>query len=81
MSISFQIDEEGLDHQFEMPDVPLPDALQTDEEIRQQRSKTGQRNFEDNFVGSTAIQVRPIDPVDMLHEPAPAGSTLLDALQ
>lgn len=71
MSISFQIDEEGLDHQFEMPDVLLPDALQTDEEIRQQQSKNWPAEFQDSFAGSTAIQVRPIDPVDMLH-PEPA---------
>ena len=72
MSISFQIDEEGLNHQFDMPDVPLPDALLTDEEIRQQQSKNWSEEFQDSFLGSTAIQVKPIDPVDMLHpEPAP----------
>ncbi len=72
MSISFQVDEAGLNHQFDMPDVPLPDTLPTDEEIRQQQAKSWPAEFQDNFSGSSAIQVKPIDPVDMLHpEPAP----------
>lgn len=72
MSISFQVDEAGLNHQFDMPDVPLPDTLSTDEEIRQQQAKSWPAEFQDSFSGSSAIQVKPIDPVDMLHpEPAP----------
>ena len=72
MSISFQVDEEGLTHQFDMPDVPSPDALPTDEEIRQQQAKSWPEEFQDSFLGSSAIQVKPIDPVDMLNpEPAP----------
>lgn len=72
MSISFQVDEEGLTHQFDMPDVPSPDALPTDEEIRQQQAKSWPEEFQDSVLGSSAIQVKPIDPVDMLNpEPAP----------
>ncbi|MCH1598705.1 MAG: acyl-CoA thioesterase II [Pseudomonadales bacterium] len=72
MSISFQVDEEGLTHQFDMPDVPSPDALPTDEEIRRQQAKSWPEEFQDSFWGSSAIQVKPIDPVDMLNpEPAP----------
>jgi acyl-CoA thioesterase-2 len=72
MSISFQVDEEGLTHQFDMPDVPSPDELPTDEEIRQQQAKSWPEEFQDSFLGSSAIQVKPIDPVDMLNpEPAP----------
>ena len=72
MSISFQVDEEGLTHQFDMPDVPSPDALPTDEEIRQQQAKSWPEEFQDSFLGSSAIPVKPIDPVDMLNpEPAP----------
>ena len=72
MSISFQVDEAGLNHQFDMPDVPLPDTLPTDEEIRQQQAKSWPAEFQDSFSGSSAIQVKPIDPVDMLlPEPAP----------
>ena len=34
MSASFQTLEHGLSHQFEMPDVPKPEALPTDAEMR-----------------------------------------------
>jgi acyl-CoA thioesterase II len=34
MSASFQAIEEGLSHQFQMPDVPKPDSLPTDAEMK-----------------------------------------------
>src|SRR6187401_3767284 len=34
MSVSFHNDEAGLDHQMTMPDVPHPDQLPSDAEIR-----------------------------------------------
>ena len=34
MSASFQTIEQGLSHQFQMPDVPKPDSLPTDAEMR-----------------------------------------------
>ncbi len=35
MAVSFHTDEPGLDHQAQMPDVPRPDALPTENEIKQ----------------------------------------------
>jgi acyl-CoA thioesterase-2 len=35
MSVSFHVAEEGLSHQFTMPDVPKPDALPSEAEIRE----------------------------------------------
>ena len=71
MSISFQVDEGGLNHQFDMPDVPGPDDLQTEDEIRQVQSKNWPKEFQDSFSGSSAIQVKPIEPIDLLN-PEPA---------
>ena len=71
MSISFQVDEGGLNHQFDMPDVPGPDDLQTEDEIRQVQSKNWPKEFQDSFSGSSAIQVKPIEPIDLLN-PKPA---------
>jgi len=34
MSVSFQVDEEGFDHQFDMPDVPQPEDLPSDAELK-----------------------------------------------
>ena len=71
MSISFQVDEGGLNHQFDMPDVPGPDDLQTEDEIRQVQSENWPKEFQDSFSGSSAIQVKPIEPIDLLN-PKPA---------
>lgn len=35
MSASFQLQEEGLDHQAEMPDVPDPDDLMSEDQLKQ----------------------------------------------
>lgn len=35
MSVSFHAEEEGLDHQMKMPDVPHPDSLPTDAELKE----------------------------------------------
>jgi acyl-CoA thioesterase-2 len=35
MSVSFHVDEAGLDHQMAMPEVPKPDSLPSDEEIKE----------------------------------------------
>ena len=71
MSISFQVDEGGLNHQFDMPDVSGPDDLQTEDEIRQVQYKNWPKEFQDSFSGSSAIQVKPIEPIDLLN-PKPA---------
>jgi len=34
MSVSFHVHEEGLSHQFTMPDVPKPDALPDEAELK-----------------------------------------------
>ena len=34
MSVSFQVDEYGFDHQFDMPDLPQPEDLPSDAELK-----------------------------------------------
>ena len=67
MSISFQIDEGGLNHQFDMPKVPSPDSLPTEDELRREQAKSWPKEFQESFSGSSAIQVKPVDPVDLLN--------------
>ena len=67
MSISFQIDEGGLSHQFDMPKVPSPDSLPTEEELRREQAKSWPKEFQESFSGSSAILVKPVDPVDLLN--------------
>ena len=67
MSISFQIDEGGLSHQFDMPKVPAPDSLPTENELRREQAKSWPKEFQESSSGSSAIQVKPVDPVDLLN--------------
>ena len=74
MSISFQVDEGGLSHQFDMPEVPGPDSLPTEDELRREQAKSWPKEFQESFSGSSAIKVKPVDPVDLLN-PEPAQAT------
>ena len=37
LAASFQLEQEGIDHQFEMPDVPMPEDLSSESNIPQDR--------------------------------------------
>lgn len=67
MSISFQVAEEGMSHQFEMPEVPGPETLIDEDELRRQQAKSWPSEFQENFNFSSAIQLRQVDPVDLLN--------------
>lgn len=68
MAASFQVEEEGLDHQFEMPDVPPPESLKDAREIasdcsdkmpsKMRRFATQQRPFEFRPVEAPAFLTR-----------------------
>ncbi len=62
MSISFQVFEEGLSHQSTMPDVPAPESLRSELELRTewaQQSGIGSDTLPDRKM---PIEVRPLDP-------------------
>ena len=65
MSISFHIDEPGLSHQFDMPDVPSPDTLQDEETIRAQHAKEIPEEMRESYSSHRPIEIRPIDPVNV----------------
>lgn len=76
MSISFQVDEDGLDHQFDAPAVPAPDDLDDEITLRQRMAeRMGERlpvEYREHFLRERPIEVRPIDPVDLFNpEPHP----------
>jgi acyl-CoA thioesterase-2 len=76
MSISFQVAEDGLAHQFEMPSAPSADDLIDDNELRKQQAESWPGDFPDPYETSTAIQIRQVDPVDLMH-PKPAQARQL----
>jgi len=61
MSVSFHVEEEGLDHQMPMPDAPPPDALPGDAEIRETilpRLPEAVRRYYERV---RPIELRPVD--------------------
>jgi acyl-CoA thioesterase-2 len=61
MSVSFHNDEAGLDHQMTMPDVPHPDALPSDAEIRQEILPTLPEAVRRYYERERPIELRPVD--------------------
>ena len=64
LAASFQVDEPGLEHQIEMPDVPGPEGLANEVELRQRHIGRIPEKFHATFLRDRPIEVRPIDPVD-----------------
>ena len=67
MSISFQVDESGLSHQVPMPDVPGPEKLRDEDELRAEQARDWPEEFRDSVTATSAIQMRPVQPIDLLH--------------
>jgi acyl-CoA thioesterase-2 len=67
MSISFQVIEEGFDHQMPMPEAPRPDALQDEKELRGEWVKELPPEYAGSFMSERPIEVRPVDPMNIFH--------------
>ena len=66
MAASFQTPEEGLHHQDEMPDVPGPDNLQSDAELRREVADQIPEQFRRHMLRGRPIEIRPVRPRDWL---------------
>jgi acyl-CoA thioesterase II len=62
MAASFQKLEQGLEHQFEMPEVAAPETLLTDMELRQNYADQLPEKFRANFLKERAFESRPVNP-------------------
>ena len=74
-SISFQVEEEGLSHQVEMPDVPDPETLPTEEELLSQLDPQVVVRIQ-KVIGKNhrkPIEMRRVEAMDFVgeHEQAP----------
>ena len=67
MSISFQTDEEGFSHQFDMPEAPAPETLADERQLRAEWAVKLPEEFTESFNRERPIDVRPIDPQDIFH--------------
>ena len=65
MSISFQVDETGFDHQLPMPEAPRPDTLQDERDLRREWAKQVPEEFAESFDRDRPIDIRPVAPLDI----------------
>lgn len=65
MSISFQIDEGGLAHQFEMPDAPDPETLEDEEAVRARHAKDRPPGLPEPYARQRPVEIRPVNPVNI----------------
>lgn len=61
MSASFQRQEEGLEHQFAMPDVPPPEALPSEKELKEKFIDALPENVRRYWERERPIELRPTD--------------------
>ena len=61
MSVSFKISEEGLEHQFEMPDVPSPEELKSDREFREEMKDKIPKAMLEGFLRDKPIEIRNVE--------------------
>jgi acyl-CoA thioesterase II len=59
---SFQVREEGLHHQDVMPDVPPPEGLKSDAELRRDYVDSVPEAFRERFVRPQVVDFRPLSP-------------------
>ncbi len=64
MTASFQKAEEGLEHQDPMPEVPEPESLIPEDELRKKTAHLVPEKYRDNFLQERPFEFRPCDPRD-----------------
>ncbi len=69
MSASFSVEEDGLEHQAEMPTVDGPDALPNETELRQKIAPMLPEKIRDAFCRERPIEIRPINPLNPFAPP------------
>jgi acyl-CoA thioesterase-2 len=67
LAASFQVHEEGFDHQSTMPDVPPPDALRSERDMALAIAAELPEPMRAVATAERPIEIRPVDPRDPLH--------------
>lgn len=63
-SMSFQVAEEGFEHQLEMPDAPAPDSLKSEREWSRLIAPHAPEKMRKSLTRDRPIEIRPVDPVN-----------------
>lgn len=62
MAASFQLPADGLHHQEPMPDVPDPDSLRSESELREEIRDQVPEKLRRFFLRARPIEIRPVNP-------------------
>ncbi|MDX1588674.1 MAG: acyl-CoA thioesterase II [Oleiphilaceae bacterium] len=65
--VSFQVEEEGFEHQLDMPDAPDPESLTSEHEQRKRLEKLMPEDRRERLLKRRAIDMRPVEPLDPLN--------------
>src|SRR3984893_6011715 len=57
MSVAFQLEEQGLEHQMDAPQVPKPDALQSEDDFRKQMADKIPPEYREHFLRQRPIEL------------------------
>ncbi|MFZ3034806.1 MAG: acyl-CoA thioesterase II [Parvibaculum sp.] len=77
LAASFQVPEEGFEHQAPMPDVPMPEDLPNEVELRQAAASQLPDEIAKHFARPRPIEIRPVNPQRFINpEPAEANHSV-----
>lgn len=65
LAASFQLEQSGLDHQIEMPEITQPGELQSDYDLMMQFKDQIPKSFK-NFIRPKPIEFRPVNPLSFI---------------
>ncbi|MBZ2169256.1 acyl-CoA thioesterase II [Marinobacter sp. F4216] len=63
-SMSFQVDEQGLEHQLDMPETPAPETLKSEQEMGRLLAPKLPEHMRETATRDRPIEIRPVNPVD-----------------
>ncbi|MFV1873787.1 MAG: acyl-CoA thioesterase domain-containing protein [Oleiphilus sp.] len=64
LNVSFQKDELGFEHQFDMPDSTDPDVLLSELEMRRRFKHLIPESIREQFTRDRPIEIRPVNPIN-----------------
>jgi acyl-CoA thioesterase-2 len=71
LAASYQKHEDGLEHQDEMPDVPPPESLPTEQERIARARELLPKMLVERFTQVAPFEMRAVESIDHPHEPTP----------
>jgi acyl-CoA thioesterase-2 len=73
LAASFHKEEQGFEHQLPMPDVPGPEGLDSEDELRRAVADRIPEKHRSTWTRERPIEMRPVEPIDYfrsdVHEP------------